>query len=158
MDKTTRAPRAPARVTPTKNSNNNQFAALAHSDSEATPKSDTHSYIEEAYLPNQSNGKEETHTIVNIIENLDKVSTEASKKPQTDDWSSMSSSTTHDKTNVITRKELEELMEDHYPGVTTPNTAYNYTDVLNFQLQLGNALTKVPVSYTHLTLPTILLV
>ena len=147
MDKTTRAPRAPARVTPTKNSNNNQFAALAHSDSEAASKSDTHSYIEEAYLPNQSNGKEETHTIVNIIENLDKVSTEATKKPQTDDWSSMSSSTTHDKTDVITRKELEELMEDHYPGVTTPNTAYNYTDVLNFQLQLGNALAKVPAPF-----------
>ena len=67
MDKTTRASRAPARVTPTKNSNNNLFAILAHSDSEAESKSDTDSYIEEAYLPNQSNGTEETHNIVNSL-------------------------------------------------------------------------------------------
>ena len=100
MDKITRATRAqPARITPTKN--NNQFAALAPSDSAAESNSDTGSYIKEAYLPNQPIKKDKAHKKVEVIEDIHKVTTSVEDKPQTDDWSSMSSSTTKDKTDVI---------------------------------------------------------
>ena len=151
MDNITRAPRAqPARITPTKN--DNQYAALALSDSEEESIEDTKSYVEEEYLPNYPVTEHTPHIQgkANVIENLNNIITSSSsdERPLTDDWSSsMSSSTTTDKVDVITRAELEVIMEEHDPGVTTPNTKYTYTDVLNFQLQLGNALAKVPAPF-----------
>ena len=51
MDNITRAPRAqPAQITPAKH--DNQYAALAPSDSEAELHEDTKSCIEEEYIPN----------------------------------------------------------------------------------------------------------
>ena len=144
MDKITRATRAqPARITPTKNGN--QFAALAPSESESN--SDTGSYIEEAYLPNQSTKLDTVPKQETVIKNIHQVTASIADKPQSDDWSSMSSSTTKEKTDVISRTDLEEIMEEHDPGVTTPKTTYTYADVLNFQLQLGNALVKVPAPF-----------
>ena len=150
MDNITKASRAqPAQITPTKN--DNQFAALALSDSEAESNEDTKSYIEEEYLPNHPVNEHTPYNKgdVKVIENLNKITTSSSEdKPLTDDWSSsMSSTTTTNKADVISRAELEVLMEEHDPGVTTPNTKYTYTDVLNFQLQLGNALAKVPAPF-----------
>ena len=87
MDNITRAPRAqPAQITPTKN--DNQFAALALSDSEAESNEDTKSYIEEEYLPNHPVNEHTPHNKgnVKVIENLNKITTSSSEdKSLTDD-------------------------------------------------------------------------
>ena len=57
------------------------------------------------------------------------------------------SAISENKGDNITKASLEELMESLDPGCTTTKTKYTYTDISNFQINMGNALARVTAPY-----------
>ena len=63
------------------------------------------------------------------------------------DSSTDMSAISENKGDNITKVSLQELMESLDPGCTTTKTKYTYTDISNFQINMGNALARVPAPY-----------
>ena len=145
MGKTPRnkaTPQQPNLVTPAKS--DNPYAVLDDSETDSDAE-----HTEEAYLPNTSKIIDDLSLVIQQSEGSDQStkSNDSDSNSNSSASSSMGSSTTSDKSKDITKDELQELMEELEPGCTTPKAMYTYTDIVNFQTTMGNALVKVPAPF-----------
>ena len=132
----------PTIVSPEHTRRTNSFIDLASSDEESVNSDQP----EENFLPNSTVND-------STVNKQPTAPNKQQPKTNTDsDESSMDESTDGYKLDTkVTKEDLIALMEDIQPGCVSDgqSTTYTYTEVADFRLIMGKALTMVQAPYTH---------